>query len=177
MKNNLPNLDGFALSELDGRGRLKTFLDQVGTQKQVPTTKKYDEVDYYALLNSGKKYVFEIKVRNLIDKWTGKVYDEILLGENKVKAIDDRISRFNLDGGYYACFFDNYLYLFDTVHTPKRISTQFCPKTTAGYDHTMQEKPVYYFKTVDAFKYEFKNNKWTLISRPKFDEDRKYEAA
>lgn len=154
-------MDTFDIREMEGRERLANFLTQNGVQKIVPTTNKYDEVDMYARIKD-KKYVFEIKVRS-------KIYDEIILSTNKVVAIEDRIKRYDLDGGFYACFYENSLYLFDTVHCPKRLGYQYCPKTTSGYDNHYVQREVYYFDIKDAYKYEYSNNTWSNTYTPQYN--------
>lgn len=151
--------DKFELNENDGRERLTSVLTQYGFDKIIPTTNRYDEVDMYARIED-RKYVFEIKIRS-------KIYDEMLISTNKITAIDDRIQRYNLNGGFYACFYENSLYLFDTVHCPKRIGYQYCPKTTSGSDNTYVEKEVCYFNIENAWKFDY-TDKWDLTNKPKY---------
>ena len=154
----------FEESERKGRNLLHSFLQHLHPVME-QDTQLYDEVDYYAWF-SEKSAVFEVKVRNLINKFTGKVYDEILLSVNKVEALIDRCVKYGLNAGYYACFFENKLYLFNVDKTPKRKGQQWCPRTTAGDNHDLVLKPVYYFKTADAFIYENEGNVWKLIQKP-----------
>ena len=153
----------FEQAELKGRKKLKGFLDDYHYTDQQPTTNLYDRVDYYATSKKGNKSVFEIKDRNLINQWTGEVYDEILIEKSKVDAVMNRVIEKDFNKGFYACFNDDELYLFDLYNCPKRQSQMMLPKTTAGSNNEKVLKDVYFFKTDNAYKFQMINNKWKYI--------------
>ena len=151
-------MNNFTEHERRGRDLLNSLLEQLGFTDIEETTDAYDRIDCYAQ-KKGVKVCFEIKVRNLIDRRTGKLYEDSMLEISKVAAIIRRVRREKLAGGFYVCFFQNKAFIYNLHKLRYRIGQRLCPMTTAG-DNTRVMKNVVYFKTLDARIFEQIDGKW-----------------
>jgi len=163
----------FEISERNGRNKLESWLTYYNFKNLTETKESFDRVDYYATSKRDKEYVFEIKDRDLTNKYTGKVYSSILLETDKVNAVIQRKKDRNLNLAFYACFHKNELYLFNLEKCPSWHKMALLPKTTAGECDEKVWKDATYFAIENAWHFIKDNNKWKLISKPLYYADNK----
>jgi hypothetical protein len=127
-------------------------------------TTLYNSIDYYAEFANGKTYAFEVKVRDL------KNYKTVILSTNKVEALKNEVEKHNLNGAYYACFYEDgrKVLFFDVINT-QPISREFkmIPKTTAGDDNNLVEREVYHYNIKDGISMVLKNNRYNYANDKK----------
>lgn len=162
-------MNNFKENERRGRALLNSLLQQLGFTNIEETPDTYDRVDCYAQKGNAR-VCFEVKVRNLIDRKTGKIYDESMLEVSKVAAVLQRVKDEHLQGGFYACFFQNKAFIYNLQKLQYRRGQQFCPRTTSG-DNTQVLKSVVYFKTLDARIFEQINGKWYACNKQTKEEE------
>ena len=151
-------MDKFEENERKGRALLNSLLEQLGFTNIEETTGTFDRVDCYAQKGNAK-VCFEVKVRNLIDRKTGKIYEESMLEVSKVVAIMKNVKEKHLDGGFYACFFQNKAFIYNLRGIKYRRDQTMCPFKTSGNNRLVM-KDVIYFKTLDARIFEQIDGKW-----------------
>ena len=100
----------------------------------------------------------------------------VILSTNKVEALKKEIEKHNLDGAYYACFYDDgrKVLFFDVINT-QPISREFkmIPKTTAGNDNSLVEREVYHYRIEDGIKMIFENNKYKYANNKKTTKEKR----
>ena len=145
-------MNEFQKSEQKGRLLFKSFLDQIGATGQ-PTEDQYDKVDYYFQVN-GKKVVAELKVRN-------EYYDEYIIEEAKLQALQQKKIDKGLDGAFYICFYSNQMYVFTVSDILKYGIRQqkWCKRSTV-LNNGYILKDVLLVPTNRATKFEQINGKW-----------------
>ena len=103
------NQDGYQIKENEGRKLLESLLIQTkNASNWRPTTGKYDHVDGFYNLND-KKIVVEIKTRSA--KYAD--YSTHLMELDKYMNLTKAMIDNKCFTGFYACFFENILYLYD----------------------------------------------------------------
>ena len=153
----------FIESERKGRSMLHTFCQSRNAIGESATTLYYP-IDYYAEFKNGKTYAFEVKVRDL------KNYKTVILSTNKVEALKSEMEKHNLDGAYYACFYDDgrKVLFFDVVNTqPLWRELKMIPKTTDGEDKEKVEREVYHYRIEDGIPMIFENNRYKYANNKK----------
>jgi hypothetical protein len=70
-------MNNYQRSEIKGRKKLESWLTYYNFKNLSETKDAFDRVDFFATSKKDRNYVFEIKDRNLINKYTNKVYDSI----------------------------------------------------------------------------------------------------
>lgn len=153
----------FSESEKKGRSMLHTFCQSRNAVGESATTLYYP-IDYYAEFSNGKTYAFEVKVRDL------KNYSDVMLSVNKVEALTKEVEKHNLDGAYYACFYENgrKVLFFDIINTkPIRKQWVRIQKTTAEYTPEKVLREVVYYDIKDGIPMIFENNKYKYANNKK----------
>lgn len=158
----------FEIAERKGRDKMNNFLTYYNFTDLEETKNLYDRVDYYATSPKRKdKCVFEIKDRDLVNKYTGKMYEDILLESSKVEAVKQRKKDKNYDKCYYACFSNNDLYLFNLDTCPFRNDVMYLPKSTMIDPNDKELKKVHLFNIHNSFHFsKDETGKWKLIEKP-----------
>lgn len=162
-------MDKFEENERKGRALLNSLLEQLGFTNIEETTGTFDRVDCYAQKGNAK-VCFEVKVRNLIDRKTGKIYEESMLEVSKVAAIMKKVKEKHLDGGFYACFFQNKAFIYNLRGIKYRRDQTLCPFKTSG-NNRLVLKDVIYFKTLDARIFEQIDGKWYACNKQTKEEE------
>lgn len=158
----------FVKEEERGRVLLNSLLEQLGFTN-IEETDIFDRVDCYAQKGNAR-VCFEVKVRNLIDRKTGKLYDESMLEVSKIAAIMERVKEKHLNGGFYACFFQNKAFIYNLQGIKYRRAQIMCPYRTAGDNHLVM-KDIVYFKTLDAKIFEQIDGKWYACNQQTKEEE------
>ena len=160
-------MNNYQRSEIKGRKKLESWLTYYKFKNLSETKDAFDRVDFFATSKRDRNYVFEIKDRNLINKYTNKVYDSILLETDKVNAVIQRKKDEKLDCAFYACFSNNELYLFNLERCPSWHHLALLPKTTAGESNEKVWKDATYFLIENAWHFiKDEANNWKLINKP-----------
>ena len=150
-----------------GRKKLETFLKQMNFDKIEENKYFYSRSDMYGEKN-GKKYIFEIKVRD-------KIYKDWIIEDSKMQALKIQKYDNDADGVFYATFYNDKLYLYDVDSTPYSSSTIYTDYTTMGMGgHHKVNKYVHHYGFNNAWTYKYQNNSWDLISTPDFRKEEKH---
>ena len=159
-------------AEAIGRNKLTSYLQQMGFDKIEECKGLLNQTDMYAE-KKGKKYVFEIKVRN-------RKFSDWIIEPNKMETLQIRKYDYDLDGAFYVTFYDDYMYLYDVENTPYSSSTIYADNTTIGigwkHKHKVN-KYVHHYGFNNAWIYKYQNNSWDMISIPDFKKEEHNETA
>ena len=166
--NNIVN-DAFELAEMVGRQKLQTIFNQSGTEGYF-SEDKYNQIDCIAVTKDGKKVAIEVKDRDLIGK-DGNIYSTVILSPNKVETLNNYVSNYGFDEGYYTCFYGDEAYIFDVVNSTYEEGKIWVSSTTVGDNRDKKEKPVYHYKIEDAIHLKLVDGKWVNITNKKGGED------
>lgn len=145
-------MNDFEIAEQKGRDLFKSFLDQIGATGQ-PTVNQFDEVDYFFQVQ-GKKLVAELKVRYAY-------YDEYIIEESKVQALQRKKQEYKLDNAYYICFFKNRMYIFALSDILKygKPEQKYCKRNTV-LDNGYKLKDVLLLPTNRAIRMDLTDKGW-----------------
>lgn len=157
-------------AEAIGRTKLTSYLQQMGFDKIEKNKYFFGRSDVYGEKN-GKRYIFEIKVRD-------KIYNDWIIEDGKMEALKIQKYDNNIDGVFYATFYDNNLYLYDVDSTPYSSSTIHAYNTTMGIGEQHKvNKYVHHYGFNNAWIYKYQNNSWDMISTPDFRKEEKHNEA
>lgn len=153
-----------------GRKKLESFLRQMKFTKIEKNKYFFGRSDLYGEKN-GKRYIFEIKVRD-------KIYNDWIIEDGKMEALKIQKYDNNIDGVFYATFYDNNLYLYDVDSTPYSSSTIHAYNTTMGIGEQHKvNKYVHHYGFNNAWIFKYQNNSWNMISTPQFIKEERNETA
>lgn len=157
--------------ENEGRKKLTSFLKWRGFDEIYPTYDKYDALDMYGVSPNGKAVVFEIKVRTKLENKYGVPYKDLILEPKKRNDLLKAVEEYELNGGYYASFYENTLWLFDVSDVPFTANTMPMPHHSTGTTHPIIQKEVYHIAFDNAWVFtatDLENNEWVCTHTPNY---------
>lgn len=146
-------MESFQEWENKGRSWFTEFLKQYGVTDIILTEDPFDPVDLY-FTHKGKKVVVEIKCRDL--KYLD--YDEHIIEEKKLLALQEAKERENCYTAYYVNFFGENTMI---IHTLANINTTgieylYCNNSTAEFSYKREKRIIYIPKCLG----------WIYLKRP-----------